>query len=294
MNTEIFGHTIRLKSHYCKCAGFSKTPVENPYVNLYVQFKGCNASCKFCEYQNTANKFDREKFKDLIKKLSEDIEIRKISFTGGEPTLNLNDLIYAAETAKEFLPSTFFVLNTNGYKLKELYEQQADKLFNSISLSRHHYDIQTNNKILGFESLNNDDIIKLQNANDDPKIHLSCNVIKDYIDNEHDIYKYLENANKLGVRDIGFVSLMKINEYAKNNFVDFYSIKFNKDSFHKMKEWTLDDKCKCNNYLYIPDDANGDIVKVYSRCVLKNHETTNLLTYDGHNLREGFNGKILA
>lgn len=296
METTLFGHTIKLKSYYCELNGYQKCPVEKPYINLYVQFNGCNATCKFCEFKEIAHKFDILKFYSILEELKDSIEVRKISFTGGEPTLNMGTLSSGLLAAKTVIPDAFRVVNTNGKNLKLIYDIGADSLINSISLSRHHYNDKENNEILGFDAPTANVIKELQSLHDDKmKLHLSCNLIKGYIDSPEEIYKYLEVASRLGIRDTGFVSLMKINDYAKEHFIDFQKMKFILENtpLHKIKEWKFEDKCKCNNYLYIPTDTSGDVVQVYSRCVLKPSYATNTLVFNGLNLSEGFNGNII-
>jgi hypothetical protein len=46
-------------------------------------------------------------------------------------------------------------------------------------------------------------------------------MIKGYVDSEEKIYDYLDKYSDLGVYDVGFVNLMKINEYCKERFVEF-------------------------------------------------------------------------
>lgn len=294
MKFEINGHVINLKDYYCEQKGYTKCAVERPYVNMYVQFKGCNATCKFCKFMDCANVFNRKKYQEVIEYLAKTIEIRKISFTGGEPTLNFENFSHAAVVAKYALPNAFKVVNTNGYRLTSLLTSGIVNEFNSIAISRHHYRDDINNEILGFKAPSYKFIGDIQNSLDDKyKLHLSCNLIKGYIDSDDEIKTYLEYAAGYGIKDTGFVSLMKINEFANDNFVFFNDIIKNDENLHVTKEWTYGDTCKCNNYMYIPKNNKFDIVQTYSRCVLKPMCTSNTLVFDGENLKEGFNGKII-
>ncbi|MCK9575528.1 MAG: radical SAM protein [Candidatus Pacearchaeota archaeon] len=294
MEFKLFDKTIQLKDYYCEQKGYAKCPVERPYVNMYVQFRGCNANCPFCEFKDVATYFDLSAFTDAITEVSKKIEIRKISFTGGEPTLKLGNLIAAVNVARKKVPSAFRVLNTNGLNLNELYSLGLDKYLNSISLSRHHFDNDINNTILGFNAPTDKDITRIQkNTTDKFKLHLSCNIIKGHIDSNEKIQEYLEAAASMGIHDTGFVSLMKANEYAKSHYVDFSTIIETNNNLHNIKEWHYKDICKCNNYMYIPKNTNYDAVQTYSRCAIKPSCSTNLLVFDGANLREGFNGKVI-
>ncbi len=57
----LFGNEINIKTYNCSL--FKQAPVkkEKETIALYVKFKGCNASCNFCEYKNNASDFDFKK-----------------------------------------------------------------------------------------------------------------------------------------------------------------------------------------------------------------------------------------
>ncbi len=294
MQTTIFGKTIDLKSHNCSLNGCEMVPITEPYINLYVQLNGCNANCSFCEFKNVANAFDFEKFEQTLISLKEEIEVKKISITGGEPTLELKKLYKIIDLIRFYFPETFLVMNTNGFQLLNLFENGEINNFDSISISRHHYEDVKNNEILGFKALSTVELKRAQekliNKN---LLHLSCNLIKNNIDSEKEIYEFLEFANFLKIYDVGFVSLMKINDFCKENFIDFSSFDFKTKRMLLSKQWNYFDSCKCNNYLYIPEKLDIEVVKAYSRCVLKPEHPSNLVVFNGKNLKFGFNGLTL-
>jgi molybdenum cofactor biosynthesis enzyme MoaA len=284
MKVKLFDTEIELRNHYCSLNNMKPMNVEKPYINLYVQFKGCNANCKFCEYKNLGHNFNVEKFNDVLNKLSTQIEVRKISLTGGESTINKN-FYNVVDIISKY--DSFLVVNTNGTNLKEIHKKGYTEKFNSIALSRHHYKDEINNEILQFDAISCQELKNMKLNN----LHLSCNLQKDYINDENEIYKYLDFASEIGCDDVGFVSLMKINDYSKEQYIDFDNLKLNFDRYHKIKEWKYEDNCKCNNYLYLTD--NGNIVKVYNRSVLKQSSSISNIVFDGENLKLGFNEKII-
>ncbi len=294
METTLFGKKIILKSHSCALNGEEPRPIETPYINLYIQLKGCNAKCKFCTFQEAAKDFNFNKFHKVLSELKKNVQVNKISITGGEPTLFLDKLYNISHKVKEMFPNSFFVVNTNGFRLIDLYKDGENTLFDSISLSRHHYDDKKNNEILGFNSVSKK-VLELIQSREQKKerLHLSCNLVNGYIDSPQKIYKYLEFAGKVKINDVGFVSLMKINYFCENNFVDFSDLKLKHKRLFKTKEWKFMDSCKCNNYLYIPKDINSDVVKVYYRCFMMRTEVCNSLVFDGENLKIGFDGLTL-
>lgn len=86
--------------------------------------------------------------------------------------------------------------------------------------------------------------------------------------------------------------LILINDYAKEQFVDFENIDLLSEKYYKIKEWKYKDCCKCNNYLYLTNDAK--VVKVYSRYSMKPTKAISGLVFDGENLKTGFCGDIIV
>ena len=223
MEVNFFNKTISIKSHYCSINGFHGEEIKDPYINLYIQLKNCNASCKFCEYKETAEDFDFGEFEKILIELGKSgVIVNKISITGGEPTMKIRTLSSIVSLVKNHFPSTFLVMNTNGFNLIKMHKYDMIKSFDSISLSRHHYDDKKNDEILGFDTLKSYELKELISYYKNKEIfHFSCNLIKGFIDSKEEIHKYLEFCNSLDQFDVGFVSLMKINNYAKEHFVDF-------------------------------------------------------------------------
>ena len=140
----------------------------------------------------------------------------------------------------------------------------------------------------------------MDNFKDKHKLHLSCNLIKGYVDNEEEIRKYLEYVSKLGICDIGLVSLMKINKYCEEHFVDFNKLDLERINNLKRTRWycnSLDKmscSCKCENYLYMAENYN--LLSVYHRQAIKLkgiEEISNYLVLEDKKIMQGFNGAVL-
>lgn len=288
---KLFNSFINVKSEHCinnKSKEIIK--IDKPYVNIYVKLRNdCNAKCKFCEFTNNEIFFNMDKFRTVLQYINNELKINKVSFTGGEPTLDKCHLLFeCSKFVKSLDRNIFTVVNTNGanfYLLKNII------YLDSIALSRHHYDDKINNEILGFNAPSLEQIKDFANKN---ILHLSCNLIKGYIDNETEVIKYLETAAQVGVLDVGFVSLMKVNNFCNEHHIDFSTLNFdNYKNIYINKDWSHGDTCKCRNYLYI-SDSTCDIVKAYSRYYQKTDgPIESQLVFDGKNLKDGFNGKII-
>ena len=287
---ELFGKEISLRTHYCQLYDNEIEEVKEPYINLYVRFKGCNANCKFCEFQNDAAFFDELKFAIVLKQIKEKVRINKIAFTGGEPTLDYKKFRKVVDIAEQISPDSFFVLNSNGYHLNKVLTD--DIRVDNISLSRHHYIDKYNNEILGFNSISSNEIKKWNEKIPD-LIHLSCNLIKGYVDTRARAYTYLDKASKIGANSVGFVSLMPINKYCLDSFIDFRDMKLESKRFNQTKILKYKDMCVCHNYFYIPKYGDN-LIFVYTKNTYKPFDITTSLVFDGRNLKQGYRNDIIC
>lgn len=296
MKITIFDKEISLRDRYCQFFSHTPSKIESPYINLYIRFKGCNASCSFCEYSNIAKRFNIDKYIEILTELKSKIDIRKIAYTGGEPTLNYDFFRDVVNTSYEISPFSSHSMNTNGLRIDKIIKD--DDLISKmefIHISRHHYDDKKNNEILKFKSASNDLIKELSNHINKPdSLFFSCNLIKGYIDNLDEIIKFIDSSRNLGIYRHGFVSLMQINDYCKNNFVNFNHFDLPPDKFYKTKKWTNENICECYNYVYVPNNFDGgNLSKLYFKNTYGKSEIGNNLLFDGQNLYYGFDNTLI-
>ena len=285
---------IKFKEHFCQLDDGAPMKIDEKYVNIYVKIMDkCQANCPFCVYHNIEPdfKFYFKGFEDVLKAFKKQkIRVNKISFTGGEPTANIKLLSRCLRLVKKHDKKIFTVVNTNGYRLREL--SKEGKLIDSIALSRHHFSEDLNFRIFDSCFIPSADLIReVQQKTDN--IHLSCNLIKGYIDRKHEVLAYLNFASEVGAYDVGFVSLMPVTQFAEKRFIDFDKIDLSSENVVRNMDWKLGDSCKCSNYLFMPKRGNR-LVKFYARhrCNQSTISPSNLV-YDGKNLRDNFNGNII-
>lgn len=292
MKHNIFGKDIITKDYHCAkntCNDLWK--VQDPYVNIYVKVtEHCNAHCKFCEFcERKENKFNLHKYYYILSELQKIVAINKISFTGGELTMRPSRFKQIMEKTREVCPKSFTVVNTNGFNIDFIMEMDE---VDNVSLSRHHYDDDLNSEVFGVMNVPTADEIRILPNKD--KIHFSCNLIKNYIDSREEIVKFLEWSASVGVMDVGFVTLMQINNFCIENHIDFRDIDITQgDSIFHYQTWKNGNTCECRNYMFNPQNNEG-LVKVYARYMhdyLKGNESN--LVFDGQYLRNGFYGEII-
>lgn len=290
MKIKLFDKEIELRDNHCSLNNNCPDKADK-YINIYVRLENtCNAMCKFCNFRGEKQEFDFYKFYYVINEIKKVVPINKISFTGGEPTTDCDMLHKCLMTVKEIDSKIFTVVNTNGYNLNKIASTNTHDLIDSIALSRHHYDDSINNSIFGTEVVSSK-IIEQLNKMVDNKIHLSCNLVKGYIDSKEEILKYLNAAANIGIKDIGFISLMQISQYCKEKFIDFSDIDLKCEDVLINKEWNNENNCKCKNHMFIAD--NGEIVEFYSRYYSNSKNNLSSLVYDIDKLKDGFNGQVI-
>lgn len=291
---ELFNKKIPLRTHNCRYYDYEPTPIKTPFINIYVRFKGCNANCKFCEYADSASKFNSNKYLEILNEVKSKIKVKKFALTGGEPTLNWDEFKEVIYLTRSIFPDTVIVLNTNGYNLNKLKNDEIIKEIGSLSLSRHHYSDKVNDQIFGSKTPTKKELRNFVSDIDNKYLlNLTCNLIKGYIDNKKEVYKYLEFVSSIGARTAGLVSLMPINEYCKTNLIDFDSLDLISKRFNLTKIHSYENYCKCFNYVYIPKNTT-DVINVYYKNTYNPYDIEVNLLYDGENLMSGFTENIIC
>ena len=259
-----------------------------PSVNLFVKVtKGCNAHCKFCSNANSTDAssvFNIPKLITVIKELKGNgICINRINITGGEPSV-VSPLVYKIlDTVEEnSFDDIHLHLNTNGL-LPQSQEMMRHPRWDSISMSLHHYDVSKLSELYGCripEKAFDFEGIDLQ------KVNSSCNLVKGYIDNAEEAHKMLDFNLDLGIPRVGFVALMKVNDYCWEHFVDLEDIHLDSiPHVYFTKSMNRGSDCKCSNYLY---NRGLKILEIYMRNYANPNYCESSLVYDGEYLRQGF------
>lgn len=286
---KLFGKDIELQSHGCSGL-LGRTRQLSPFVNLYVKVtNGCNAHCRFCCNAGCSDvkTFMLPRLIECIEEIERSgIRLNRICLTGGEPSLyaeRVNDIIRHIENSP-VCSSTQLQLNTNGISV-DAQRLMRNKRIDVVSVSLHHYDMDKLMEIYGCNAVPN-----MAAFGEFPhgKLNVSCNLIKGYIDTAEEVKKYLNFVASKGIRTIGFVCLMKKNDYCREKFIDYSEIDFGLiPNLILTRERHHEYHCKCRNYIYKAD--NGEMVEVYMRENKTPEYCASSLLFDGENLRQGFN-----
>ena len=250
------------------------------YINIT---NACNANCEFCSNgtKNNYKKLDLEELKKILDEISPNI--RRISISGGEPLIDLEEIDKLLELVNMYGIKT--TMNTNGTNLLKAQDilNKYENLY-SIHLSRHHYEDDKNNEIFKTKVIPFEDLKKLELK---PKFFINCLLIEGYIDSKEKVVDFLNKVSELNIKRVGFVSMMQVNKFAEENFVDFNDFNFEGDSnFVNAINLKDHDICTCHNYLFFA--KNGKVINVFFRYTKKFGNNRRSLFYDCEGLKEGY------
>ena len=154
----------------------------------------------------------------------------------------------------------------------------------SIQLSRHHYIDEKNNEVFNIETLPFSELNKIKTTAD---LRINCLLIKGYIDSDKEVIKFLETISKTEISQVGFISMMQVNDFTKDNFVDYRDItKHLNSDFLETKKMADGSRCSCANYLYVA--KNGKTIFVYFRYTKEYGYGGRILFFDSTGLKEGY------
>ena len=287
MLIDFKGKGIAVKESDCRLGTLPGGRI-SPYVNLFVKVTtGCNAHCLFCSNAGARppkTEFNTDKLIEIIGELQNaGIRVNRVNVTGGEPSV-------AASLVEEILlrmdtppySHLHVHLNTNGL-LPASQELMRHPRWDSISMSLHHYDMSRLSELYGCripETALCFDGIDVQ------KLNASCNLVKGYIDSPEEAARMLDFAIDLGLPRIGFVALMKVNDFCREHFVDLEDIQLDSiPHVYFTKSMSRGSDCKCSNYLYNKDLK---VLEIYMRNYSNRYYCESSLVYDGEYLRQGF------
>lgn len=291
---ELFGKDVPLRTHSCSLFGQDPWEIE-PSLDLYIRTKFCNAKCQFCIYADDASKYNEKKFIEVLKEMSSKIKIRKVAISGGEPTLYWDNFKNIVHHAKEWAPNAELSMNTDGFRLKKLFEDPDYKLFDFIQISRHHWDDKINDEIFKTKTPTSEELKEIASlATNDHQIQFRTNLIKGYIDTKEKVFEFLDWSNEIGINTTGLVSLMPVNQYSKDNFIWFHIKELIGERFKITKNWSYKGACECFNYVYMPpEDKFRRPIRVYHKNTYAPSDIVGTLVFDGQNLRVGFDGDVI-
>lgn len=274
MELKVNGEEYFIKPYSCS---------PNTEFPFYINITNiCNAKCKFCsnELNNNNGKLNLLELKSVLDEIH--TKVSRFSISGGETLLFKDDLKSLLELLAKY--NRRITLNTNGSLLKETLDLLNCYPIESIQLSRHHYIDEKNNEVFGIKTISYEEIKALEPKAD---LRINCLLIENYIDSPEEIVKFLEHISETNISQVGFISMMQVNPFAKENFIDYKKIVRDLEDDLQITDKLSDgDRCMCNNAIYVA--KNGKSIFVYFRNTKNYQECGRSLFFDSKGLRLGY------
>ena len=219
------GVPLEVKDYLCADSRYpdSYLPKWKQALWLYVNVTDrCNARCPFCvagAKPELRHQVEPEKFFNMLDKIKD--HVYGISFTGGEPALDLDLLGTLVEGTVDRVGDEIELdMVTNGINLQTLSQMPWIRYFTSIHISRHAIDDGENRRILGFPAPSSEEIAAFVASLRDPgKVVLNCVMQKGGVSTMEQVCTYLDHAIQMRVRKTSFITMFRANEYCSRHFV---------------------------------------------------------------------------
>ncbi|NTU66751.1 MAG: radical SAM protein [Candidatus Moranbacteria bacterium] len=195
--------------------------MENNYTLRISVTSLCNLNCIYCNTQRVANPRELMSEKDIEDLLRAAFQagIKKVSWTGGEPTIR-PDFLKLVKKAKE-IGIVRQSLTTNGILYSKIAEDLREYGLTKINFSLDSLESEKYKKICGYDGLHKvitsiDKAVDLYN-----KIKINCVVTKSNISIIGEMIDYFDKYNgKVVVRFLEIVPCGQMYEYNKSIFED--------------------------------------------------------------------------
>ena len=228
---EINGTVLKVKDHYCCPCGSDFDPEEgmdyiaqdDPKLWLYVNVTNkCNAACPFCVSgrKSSEESVDLVKYQEAVKIAAP--YVSGVSFTGGEPMLNLLKLHTMIMIADEYVDRNIeFDMVTNGTNLEKTSGGLILNRLSTIHISRHAIDDEENRRLMKWDDAPSWNYIKETVAKfyDPGAVVLNCVLQKGGVENMEDVCAYLDKAIEAGIRNSSFITMIPANTFCTDNYI---------------------------------------------------------------------------
>lgn len=270
---------LSIKDYYCCPCDISFDSIkesdyfvqDNPRLWLYINVTDrCNAACPFCVNKKRVltENADLVRFRNALRIAAP--YVSGISFTGGEPMLDVDLLCTMINIADQELDNNIeFDMVTNGTNLHMLPVLPVLNRLSSIHISRHAVDDDDNRNLMMWNGAPGWGVIRelVSKMIDPGAIVLNCVLQKGGVQDMNGVCSYLDKAIEAGIKNTSFISMMPANSFCIENYVspETFGIatednveSFNQTHDSRITIWNRmvdHDYCKCFSGSY--ESASG-------------------------------------
>ena len=300
-DVSIFGKNVRVKDYICSPDGIHyRRKEENIQLQLVVcPTSFCPAGCPFCIATRTDQhrRIDIARFEKVMRLLKEEIGIRGVKITGGEP---FYDVVLLSEVIsvlfEVFGLSLEISVSTNGMWLDQLRRLPSLEYIEAIHISRHHYDDAANRSLFGGAAVPDGSRLKeiIGTVSFRDLFVLNCMLLKDHINSPEEAHRFLDFAIDVGAPKVGFMTCTPVNGYARTQSIPFESVIREDDPSLLFTRGFFDyEFCHCRDGVYV--SPAGELVEFYGRSTNNDGcDYSRGLLYDSDDhLWDAFGGNVI-
>lgn len=260
---------ITVKDYHCSLWGEEQYILQDePKLWLYVNMtNACQASCPFCVNPSwgmpSNNPFDIEQYKKTLQGVLH--RIRGISFTGGEPLLDLDLMRKVLKSTAELVDENIELdLVTNGIHLEDFCNCQEALYLTSIHISRHSVDDSINAQIQHWNAPSKEQLKRIVSKYKDPYAFVfNCVLQKCAVNDAGAVAEYLEMAGEIGIKNTSFIGMMNCSDYWNSQYISPVSLHLEKDPrFRIWNHYHDKEYCSCSTGDY---ESRHGYTKFYYR-----------------------------
>lgn len=301
LDIDILGKKVPVKNYICSVNGceYCEKPADKKLELALSPTSFCPGRCPFCIAEGTyqRSEYDLDRLRYILERLNEQKLVRGISFTGGEPFLNVKLLNDSVNTVFDVLGEDVEVcIHTNGINIDRVNEIDKLELVSSIHISRHHYDDSLNRSIFGIDVPNAELLKKtVADVGLERMFVYNCILLRGYIDSSSEIENFMEFSAETGVWKSAFIQCMDVNDFTAKHKISFEEAMNEKnDRFMFIKSYRDFDNCHCQDGLYA--SKTGELLHFYTRTTAAHDcEYARGLSFNSDNhLRVGYAGEVIC
>ncbi len=299
---RVLGDEITARAYSCARNGGPYRPAgERSRLQLSIlPTSWCPCACPFCIATDTARRdgIDLARLEGVLAALKDEDVVRGVSITGGEPFSDVPRLDRLIRLVFDVFGYDMEIsLNTNGMALERLGELRELPHVDAVHISRHHWDDARNRALFGGGNVPGAKALReaISSVSYPDIFVLNCVLLRDGVGTPGEAREYMDFAIGLGARKVSFITAAPVNEYARDQAVDYEAV-LRPDDPALLFTQRFEDYgwCRCQDGVYC--SGEGRLIEFYGRksdATGCRYARGLVYTPDG-TLRAGFGGPVIA
>lgn len=297
----VLGKPLTVRNVECSPDGvaYSLQPPHRQLMLTLLLTQWCPAHCPFCIAGDHSGKkhIDLAQLEKVLRALKSEDALNYIAISGGEPMSEPQLLDETLSLIYEIFGAKLMVgVTSNGMNLFKVPTLKHLMDLDRFRISRHHSDDARNRQLFSFDVPSAAELKELiSGIKADDLFAVNCLLLRDWVGSHDAVKKQLDFVGELGPALAAFITPNPVNEFAKEQGVDFHKImRFDDPDLLFTREYHEQDTCHCRDGVAVT--SSGRVVEFYGRSNRPGGEDyVRGLVYTAEDeLRAGYGGQLLA